>query len=166
MDPISARASVTVRRMRPGDELLLNELFVSIVTDLAYYNEIAKRSEIAKFSPDLLKLRASEDPDSVLVAQKDEQIVGFCFSNMDDGLIWLAWFGVHPAYRKDGVGTILLNTLDETARSRGSHKIWCDCRTENEASKVVLAKNGYSALCIVRNHWYGHDFILWEKPVV
>jgi RimJ/RimL family protein N-acetyltransferase len=159
------KSAVTVRRMRLGEEVALNKLFLSVVKELPYYNETAKSSEISKYTPELLKQRVAEDPDSVLVAHEAGKLIGFCFSNMDDGLVWLAWFGVHPAYREHGVGRALLQSLDETVHSRGSHKIWCDCRTENEASKVVLARNGYTALCTVRNHWYGQDFILWEKPV-
>jgi len=136
---------VAVRRMRAGDEDVLNRLFVDIVQSLPYYNETAKRSEIAKYTPQLLREHVKKDPDSVLVAHLAEKLVGFCFSNMDDGLVWLAWFGVHPSYRKHGVGRALLERLDETVRSRRSHKIWCDCRTENEASKIVLARHGYAA---------------------
>src|SRR5712664_71514 len=136
---------VAVRRMRAGDEDVLNRLFVDIVQSLPYYNETAKRSEIAKYTPQLLRDPVKKDPDSVLVAHLAEKLVGFCFSNMDDGLVWLAWFGVHPSYRKHGVGRALLERLDETVRSRRSHKIWCDCRTENEASKIVLARHGYAA---------------------
>jgi ribosomal protein S18 acetylase RimI-like enzyme len=156
---------VAVRRMQACDEDVLNRLFVDIVQSLPYYNETAKRSEIAKYTPQLLQEHVKKDPDSVLVAHLDEKLVGFCFSNIDDGLVWLAWFGVHPSYRKHGVGRALLERLDQTVRSRGSHKIWCDCRPENEASKIVLARHGYAALCTVRNHWYGQDFILWEKAV-
>ncbi len=130
---------VAVRRM------VLNRLFVDIVQSLPYYNETAKRSEIAKYTPQLLREHVKKDPDSVLVAHLAEKLVGFCFGNMDDGLVWLAWFGVHPSYRKHGVGRALLERLDETVRSRRSHKIWCDCRTENEASKIVLARHGYAA---------------------
>jgi len=136
---------VAVRRMRAGDEDVLNRLFVDIVQSLPYYNETAKRSEIAKYTPQLLREHVKKDPDSVLVAHLAEKLVGFCFGNMDDGLVWLAWFGVHPSYRKHGVGRALLERLDETVRSRRSHKIWCDCRTENEASKIVLARHGYAA---------------------
>jgi ribosomal protein S18 acetylase RimI-like enzyme len=143
----------------------LSVMFRQIVKSLSYYNEIAKRSEIAKYSPELLRASASEIPNSVLVARHGRKLVGFCFNKDDDGLVWLAWFGVHPSYRRQGIGIALLHKLEEVARNRGSHKIWCDCRTENEASKTALSNYGYAEICTVRNHWYGQDFILWEKLV-
>lgn len=143
----------------------LSEMFRQIVTCLPYYNEFAKRSEIAKYSPEQLRALESETPNSVLVARDGRKLAGFCFNKDDDSLVWLAWFGVHPSYRRRGLGLALLQKLEEVARERNSHKIWCDCRTENEASKVVLSNYGYVELCTVRNHWYGQDFILWEKLV-
>jgi len=151
--------------MRSGEAEELNHLFAGIVEALPYYNDTAKRSEIAKYSAESLRQLAEKEPDSVLVARVVEQIIGFCFSESDDGLVWLAWFGVAPAFRHQGVGSQLLAKLDETVRNGRSHKIWCDCRTENEASKIALSNHGYVQLCTVRNHWYGQDFILWEKSV-
>jgi ribosomal protein S18 acetylase RimI-like enzyme len=155
----------SIGRMRAGEAEELNHLFVRIVEALPYYNNFAKRSEIAKYSPESLRDLAEKELDSVLVARVDDQIVGFCFSESDDGLVWLAWFGVDPLFRRHGVGAQLLEKLEETVRNGRSHKIWCDCRTENEASKVALTKRGYIQLCTVRNHWYGQDFILWEKSL-
>lgn len=144
---------------------VINQLFCEIVENLTYYNQVAKSSEIAKYSIEALRESALNDPDSVLVAKVGNQVVGFCFSNSDDGLVWLAWFGVHSSFRRQGIGSVLLEKLEESVRNGRSHKIWCDCRTENEGSKVTLSKHGYVELCTVRNHWYGQDFILWEKPV-
>jgi ribosomal protein S18 acetylase RimI-like enzyme len=116
----------------------LSLLFTQVVTALPYYNGTAKRSELGKYSSDLLRDSISSDPDSVLVARDEREIVGFCLSREDDELIWLAWFGVHQSYRRRGIGSALLQKLEETVRNGRSHKIWCDCRTDNEASKLVL----------------------------
>lgn len=161
----SPTTTPTIARMLPGDAAQLNQLFILVLKAIPYYNETAKRSEAAKYSADLLRESAESEPDSVLVARIEHEIVGFCFSKSDDGLVWLAWFGVHPSFRRQGIGSQLLATLEETVRNGRSHKIWCDCRTENEASKVALTNHGYVELCTVRNHWYGQDFILWEKLV-
>jgi ribosomal protein S18 acetylase RimI-like enzyme len=156
---------VTIGPMMDEEAEDLSAMFGQVVVSLPYYNEIAKRSEIAKYTPALLRESVSENANSVLVARDGRKIVGFCFSKDDDGVVWLAWFGVHPSYRRQGIGLALLQKLEEIVRNRNSHKIWCDCRTENVASKLALSNYGYVELCTVRNHWYGQDFILREKLV-
>lgn len=157
--------SLVVDRMQPHEAKVLSELFAEVLSLLPYYNDAAKASELAKYLPKSLQESTGRDPDSVLVARTIDRIVGFCFSHNDDGVVWLSWFGVHPQYRGVGVGSALLEKLENTVRSGRSHKIWCDCRTENEPSKDALSKQGYLPLCTVKNHWYGQDFILWEKLV-
>ncbi|MFL6388732.1 MAG: GNAT family N-acetyltransferase [Terriglobales bacterium] len=151
--------------MRETEAESLNALFTQVVTALPYYNELAKTTELAKYSPQALRDATSMDPDSVLVARIESDLVGFCLSRNDDGLIWLSWFGVHADHRRKGIGAALVEKLEATVRKGRSHKIWCDCRTENEASKILLSKHGYQQLCVARNHWYGQDFILWEKLI-
>lgn len=155
---------VVIDRMADNDAEPLFQLFTKVLEALPYYNEIAKQSELQKYSAPLLRKAALHEPDSVLTAKVGSELVGFCFTEDDDSLVWLAWFGVHPSFRRQGIGSALLTSLEGRVRKR-SHKIWCDCRTENEGSKAALARHGYNILCTVRNHWYGQDFILWEKLV-
>jgi RimJ/RimL family protein N-acetyltransferase len=101
----------------------------------------------------------------VLVAKADGRVVGFCVSRPDDGLVWLSWFGVEPAWRGRGVADALLARLEEAVRARGVHKVWCDSRTDNLPSRRALARAGFREICTVESHWYGLDFVLLEKPV-
>ena len=55
----------SIGRMRVGEAEELNHLFVRIVEALPYYNNTAKRGEIAKYSPESLRDLAEKDPDAV-----------------------------------------------------------------------------------------------------
>jgi ribosomal protein S18 acetylase RimI-like enzyme len=151
--------------MRSEEAGQLSGLFSEVLEDLPYYNRAAKTGELAKYSPDQLRAATSEDPDSVLVAKIGTELAGFCFTKEDDFTTWLAWLGVGPAHRRKGIGTALLYAVERSALRRGRHKIWCDSRTDNEASKLTLAAHGYAKICIIQKHWYEQDFILWEKLV-
>ena len=105
------------------------------------------------------------DRESVLVAKVADRLAGFCFSNSDDQTVWLAWLGVHPRWRRMGVGTSLLEQLNLRARKLGSHKIWCDSRTDNQASAALLRRHGYQKIFTLKRHWYRQDFFIWEKYV-
>jgi ribosomal protein S18 acetylase RimI-like enzyme len=140
-------------------------LFQAVLRDLPYYNSRAKTAELARYSVGCLQDLIRSDPTSVIVAKMDREIIGFCFSREDDGLIWMSWIGVQPNYRRKRIATALIRSLIARASQLGAHKIWCDCRTNNEISVRALVSNGFRQLCTISNHWHGQDFILWEKLV-
>lgn len=162
---MNSKIEIRTSRIVPGEADEISQLIKEVVSPLDYYSEFARRAEISKYTPELLQESIRNDPDSILVGRNGSNILGFCLSRYDDGLIWLAWFGVHPRWRRQGIASALLSALEPTVHPRGCHKIWCDCRTVNKPSKAVLELSGYKMICTVVNHWYGHDFILWEKLV-
>lgn len=143
----------------------LSELIAEVIKAIPYYNDLAKQGEVQKFTSFSLQQKIEEDPYSVIVARVNNQLAGFCLSRFDDYTIWLEWFGVLPEFRGKGIANLLLDGLKETAKPRRCHKIWCDCRTENKASIHILTAHGLRQLATINNHWYGQDFILWEKFV-
>jgi ribosomal protein S18 acetylase RimI-like enzyme len=143
----------------------VSALFRSVLSALPYYNSTAKRGELAKYTPDSLRRMIITDPEAVLLAKSAGQLAGFCFSNADDQIVWLSWFGVHPECRRAGIGTALLERLEVRARNLPTHKIWCDSRTDNAPSARLLRHSGYSQACTLERHWYGQDFFIWEKFV-
>lgn len=136
-----------------------------IINSLSYYNDDAKKNEINKYTEQELTNKIEQDPDSVIIAKSEEEILGFCLSRQDDRLIWLEWFGVIEKARRQGVARKLVQYLENTIRNRNAHKIWCDCRTENLKSVNLLSSSGYTPICTLKNHWYGQDFILWQKEI-
>ena len=156
-------APIHVRPLAPGEEHAVAALVRAVVEPLAYYSEAARTAEIAKYSAANLAVMAEEDAAAVIVAAVGARVVGFCISRYDDGVIWLSWFGVDPAWRGSGVGGALLGALEAGVRARGCRKIWCDTRTENVRSQAVLRRAGYTEICRLDDHWYGQDFILWQK---
>jgi len=142
-----------------------SRLIAEIVSDLEYYSPVARQAEISKYSAAKLLDLIRADARSVLIATIGDTLAGFCISTYDDGLIWLAWFGVAKSHRSKGIGSLLLATTIEFVRPRGCHKIWCDSRTSNLESRSVLSRAGFREICRLEKHWYGHDFLLWEKPV-
>jgi len=157
--------AILVRPMERSQAEETSRVFQSVLSAVPYYNERAKSAERLKYTSVRLQELTAADPESVLVASIDTQVVGYCFNERDDELLWLSWFGVHLDFRKRGVGQKLLDAFEDRARSMRSHKVWCDTRTNNSESISVLMRQGFQPLCTARNHWYGQDFILWEKPI-
>ena len=141
----------------------LSNVIAAVIQAIPYYNDTAKQDEIQKFTAGKLQVKIGEDTYAVIVAYADNEIAGFCLSRFDDYTVWLEWFGVVQEQRRKGIANLLLNALAETLAPRQCHKIWCDCCTENKAAIHILTAHGYRQLVTVSNHWYGQDFILWEK---
>ena len=141
-----------------------SKLFTKILQKLPYYNSLAKEYEAKKYTRRKLARNLKDDHHSVIVAKEGPRsIVGFCFNHFDDFTIWIDWFGVDRSARGRGVGVAILGETFKTAKERGAHKVWCDCRSSNQPSKNLLRKVGFRNLVEIKNHWYGQDFILWEK---
>jgi len=140
-------------------------MFRRMLDTIPYYNAIAKRDERAKRTLPYLEAMLRAERYAILVAKEQSDILGFAISRYDDRLIWLEWLVVDSASRRKGVGSALLRKLIETAPRRRAHKVWCDTRTTNEPAKATFRKNGFREIAEVKNHWYGEDYILWEKLV-
>lgn len=141
----------------------LASLMRDVIEPLTYYNERARRAEVAKYTAAHLRALAADDPQAVLVARDDEGLAGFCVSRYDDGTVWLSWFGVAGRARGHGLGAALIAALGATLPSRGAHKIWCDSRTDNVESRAVLERAGFQRIATLTNHWFGQDYYLWER---
>jgi ribosomal protein S18 acetylase RimI-like enzyme len=158
--------TVIVRPAEKNELRAVTTLFQRILGQLSYYNSLAKRDEREKYSTRELILKQNADSHSVLVAVSSQnRIEGFLFSHFDDYTIWLDWLGVSPESRRKGIGRALINELCRTARIRKAHKIWCDCRTTNLPSIRLLREMKFRKIAEVKNHWYGQDFVLWERFV-
>ncbi|HZW57949.1 MAG TPA: GNAT family N-acetyltransferase [Nitrososphaerales archaeon] len=159
-------SSVQIRTARESELAYVRRVFLKVLKELQYYNALAKKSESKKYTVSRLSHKLREDRYSILCALDESgEIVGFLFSHFDDYTIWLDWFGVLKNARKKGTGTLLLEALFKTARVRGCHKVWCDCRTTNGPSKAALRGAGFRRIAQINDHWYRQDFILWERFV-
>ncbi|WP_041616142.1 GNAT family N-acetyltransferase [Spirosoma linguale] len=149
--------------MRSQEAAEVSRLFQDVVHNLSYYNELARREEIAHYTDQKLQEKIQEDPYSVLVAVSENQIIGFCFNRFDDYTIWLEWIISVPDFRGKGVGTSLISKLITLSQQRKCHKVWCDCRTTNDISKRFLEQNGFEYITTIPNHWYQQDFVLLQR---
>lgn len=151
-----------IRPMEASEAEAVAMLIGRVIAGLDFYNDQARQTEQGIYTASYLAEAVAADRDAVLVACDANRIAGFCVSRYDDDLIWLSWFGVAPGYEQRGIGMALLSELAERRRAVGVHKIWCDSRTENHASRAALAKAGYHEICQINDHWYRQDYVLLE----
>jgi len=162
---MTAPSHIRIDPMGESEAEMVSALVREIVEPLPYYNDLARQSEIAKYTAEHLREYMQEDAYSVSVARVDDQVVGFSISRFDDYLIWISWLGVRPNARRAGVARALLADIERTAVLRGAHKVWADSRTENNAMSVLFPQAGYERITTIARHWYRQDFHLWQKSL-
>lgn len=139
------------------------KLFEEELATIDYYNELALSTELEHYSEENLLQKVNEDDKSVIIALENNEVMGICFNRFDDYTIWLEWIITSKNHLRKGLGKLLIDKLVESAKERGCHKIWCDCRTTNDISKAFLKRNGFELITEIKNHWYNQDFVLLQK---
>jgi GNAT superfamily N-acetyltransferase len=97
-----------------------------------------------------------------IAAYEKDAIVGTLQLTISRGVCKInALIVAHNAQGK-GIGTALMQKAEELAREEHAHKIWLDTGKGWQAEPFYL-KLGYTQNTILPNHYFGKDFILFEK---
>jgi len=87
---------------------------------------------------------------------------GAMFYADDDAHLLL--FAVHRSQQRQGVGTALLQWLEEAAQAAGARRIRVEARMDNEAARSFYNERGYHEGEIVRRMYSGRlDGVRLEK---
>jgi ribosomal protein S18 acetylase RimI-like enzyme len=139
-----------------------SNFITEVISQQDMYNERARMKECEKYTPAQILRCVDEDPQSILLCLRDNEILGFISTRDEDDLRWINWFGVARSHHGKGVASALLHVAIEEFSSN-HWKIWCDTRDINFPSIRVLKKLGFREICRIERHWYGQDFCLWER---
>lgn len=154
---------VRISPLRPGEAAESCQLLCEVIRGAKVYSAQARKSEVAKYSPELLVQKAAAWKQAVLLARIEGKVAGVLISEIQDGIVWVFWLGVGAEARGLGVARKLMTQLERAARRQGLGKIWCDSRVHNLPVRHLLTDLGYEAICTLKKHWYGQDFMLWQK---
>ncbi|MEM2899488.1 MAG: ribosomal protein S18-alanine N-acetyltransferase, partial [Thermoplasmata archaeon] len=112
-----------------------------------------------------------KSPDFVtLVATMDGEIVGFIcgaiefFNNEVVGHIYT--LDVKQKYRKKGVGSKLIETLESTLAERGVTTVYLEVRVDNFPARRLYHKHGYKSLRRIRGYYEPNvDAVMCKKTL-
>ena len=97
---------------------------------------------------------------NVLVARRDDRIVGFAIMRYGDDDAHLDLLAVAPAYRRSGVARQLLQWLEKCAVVAGIFKVELEVRSENEGSQLFYEHMGYHRLVQLPGYYQGKESAL------
>lgn len=154
-----------IRPAGAGDTAALKALFDRLVMGTELYVAGSRQADIDRFTLEALEQLIARDAQMVLIVEDGGRPAGFCLATDQHGPIWIDWIAVAPEIRGRGVARALLSTLIETARNRGAGRVWCDCLAINAGAIAMLEAAGFTRIAHLANHWWGQDYLLWERPL-
>jgi len=94
---------------------------------------------------------------NVAVAECDGQIAGFGIMQYQEFEAHLMLFGVMPQARRRGIGTRLLQWLEQVATEAGIELIFLEARLTNVAARKFYRAHGYRELTVLRRYYAGTE---------
>lgn len=113
-----------IRNYKDDDSSKLEQLLKDIGI---YYEPLDKK--------DIFKKKVEHDPESIILAEDDDKLIGTVFIIYDPWHSCVYHLGVHPDYRNEGIANKLMNEAEKRLKARGIEKVTLFVEEEN--SKVV-----------------------------
>jgi GNAT superfamily N-acetyltransferase len=144
--------SLTVRSAKPGDENRVAELAMKLVEQHVAYDErrfarIATLEGMARYYGEQTKVANA----SVLVAEKDGEIVGFAYMQFEPviyaglatNVLWLHDIFVDVSSRARGAGKKLIDAVATEAKRFGANKVLLSVAAKNTAGQGFFEHAGF-----------------------
>ena len=97
------------------------------------------------------------------VDEEKEKVVGTIkMFEKEPGVGWISHLAVDPAYQKKGIGTLLMETVENKARELGYQTVGCMSRLN---TTFYFEKKGFQTAGLP-THYFGTTQVMWmEKQV-
>ena len=92
---------------------------------------------------------------NTVVARAIDRLIGFAIMKYGDDEASLLLFAVEPAYRRQRVGSDLLEWLELTARTAGMRAIRLEARQDNQVASAFYRHHGYEEIGVVHGYYQG-----------
>lgn len=138
------------------------------LTDLPSIVEIERASFLEPWESETLRQTIEWFPTTCYVAVFDGRVVGFLFAtpqSSDDGFYGhICNLAVAPAYRRRGIGTLLLKRAEQEFALNGAEGIQLEVRESNLAAREFYRKRGYREVMIFTGYYSnGESAIIMMK---
>jgi len=94
---------------------------------------------------------------NVIVSVEGNEVVGFAIIKYFNREARLNLFGVHPKYRRKGIGTRLIRWLEETAVTNGNGVVYLETRLKNESAREFYKSLGYRIVQRIPRFYMGRE---------
>ena len=137
------------------------------LNDLKKIYEIETSSFVHPYSALSLFSLIMLHSDTSLVAEVNGEVVGFAIAAKEVGKkLHLLNFAVHPKYRRMGIGSALLRSLEKLAKKKGVKEIYLEVEEDNFAAISLYEKMGFKKKKIIKKYYpWGKDAVVMVKEL-
>ena len=96
--------------------------------------------------PEEIQKKLSRDPDLFLIAEEDGAVIGTVIGGFDGRRGLMYHLAVEEAYRKQGIGDMLITELEKRLREKGCIKYYLLVTRDNEEAIQFYKKRGWKPM--------------------
>ncbi|AFK51197.1 ribosomal-protein-alanine acetyltransferase [Thermogladius calderae 1633] len=99
----------------------------------------------------------------VLVAEVGGRVIGYAAGVVEEGYGHVVSIAVAPSWQGKGVGSLLLEKLEEKLRGLGAACFVLEVAVDNERALRLYTKSGYRVVRVLKGYYGGRDGFLMVK---
>lgn len=158
-------AQFLVMPLKEADIQRTHDLYCEILEELHSDDAWALRSYKNAYNMHRMQEVTSDPNGSYWSVKANDDVVGFGFGRAAGGVGFINWIGVKHEYRKRGVGSAILKSMEDDFAIRGCHKLELYTYQDNMPLLGFYEKRGYDKVARLSNHYYNLDIIYMTKAV-
>src|SRR6218665_916639 len=143
---------------------IIHRELMAVIDESPHYNAEFKAWEKARLTKSYLRMLQRQDPWHVIALVSEGKVGGALISGPEYGAIFRYWSWIFPAFRQTRLGMHGMRAFDEHFDNGKFHKAYTYVRPENEVALALLRRYGYAETTVLKNHIFGHDYCVMEKP--
>lgn len=108
---------------------------------------------VSELTPEKVEAEIANEASRVIVAEQDGHLIGFAVMSSDSRcpcdpaqMIELKTLYVHQRFRRQGVGSRLLQEIETLCRNQGVDRLWLTVWEPNTVAKDFYESSGYKSL--------------------
>lgn len=153
-----------VRAAVGADLDIIHHELMAVIDESPHYNDEFKAYEKSRLTRGYLDVLQKHDPWHVIALLSEGNVGGALISGPEFGAIFRYWSWIFPPFRQTRLGMHGMRAFDEHFDNGRFHKAYTFVRPENEVALALLRRYGYAETCVLKNHIFGQDYAVMEKP--
>jgi ribosomal-protein-alanine N-acetyltransferase len=119
------------------------------------------------YDPNLYLSLSKEWPEGVMVAELNDEIVGFLLTTVQRPLqSRILILGVREGYRNLGIGRALMHSIINRSIIRGHHSMTLEVRISNERGQAFYSRLGFEVIGMIPDFYTDHESAFLLKKVL